>query len=114
MHMLGDMQNLPKFSKYAKHAVYVEYVVYAECTEYAKCARNYNICKNMQHQTYQSIHAKPNQPNKQKLFQTIYKTKPTNPNLPNQTYHTNQHGFVSADLSFCDNMCDVPGVAWLH
>ena len=86
--MLGDMQNLPKFSKYAKHAVYVEYVVYAECTEYAKCARNYNICKNMQHQTYKTIHAKPKHA---KLFQTIYKTEPTNPNLPNQTFHTNQH-----------------------
>ena len=42
----------------------------------------------MQHQTYKTIHAKPKHAN---LFQTIYKTEPTNPNLPNQTYHTNQH-----------------------
>ena len=65
----------------------------------------------MQYQTYKIIHAKPKHA---KHFQTIYKTEPTNPNLPNQTYHTNQHGFVSADLSFCDNMCDVTEVAWLQ
>ena len=64
--MLGNVQNLPKYSKYAKHAVYVEYVVYAECTEYAKCARI-------------------------TIFAKICNTKRTNPYMQTQTSQTNKN-----------------------